>query len=532
MAMGPLASVSILGGFTASACLGISDLAVAAELGVEIAVPRHLQNGEEYTVPLEALVAHGHLLFDASFTSQEGGGRPLTKGTGSPLADPTLPLSFPRNFNRLSAPDSNACSGCHNIPRSGGGGDIVANVFVLGQRFDFATFDDLDTIPTGGNVDEAGRPVQLQTIANSRNTLGMFGSGYIEMLARQMTAELQAIREAIAPGASAALVAKGISFGMLARAADGSWDTSGVEGLAASSLKTTGAGDPPSLLIRPFHQAGAVVSLREFTNNAYNHHHGMQSEERFGSGMDPDGDGFADELTRADITAASVFQATLAVPGRVIARDPAIEQAVRLGEELFVALGCVDCHVPELPLDDGAWVYTEPSPYNPPGNLQVGEAPELAVDLTDRRLDPPRLRVNPRTHSVLVPAFTDLKLHNITAGPDDPNREPLDMQQPAGSEAFFAGNARFLTRKLWGVANEPPYFHHGQYTTLRTAIEAHHGEAESSYAAWTGLGDDERAAVVEFLKTLQVLPAGTRHLVIDETGHPRVWRGPLLTGSP
>src|SRR5216117_2770505 len=100
----------------------------------------------------------------------------MTKGTGAPLSDPSSPLTFPRNFNRISAPDANSCAGCHNAPFgiAGGGGDIVANVFVLGQRFDFATFDIVDPVPTKGSVDESGRPVQLQTIANSRATLGMF----------------------------------------------------------------------------------------------------------------------------------------------------------------------------------------------------------------------------------------------------------------------------------------------------------------------------------------------------------------------
>ena len=45
------------------------------------------------------------------------------------------------------------------------------------------------------------------------------------------------------------------------------------------------------LIIKPFHQKGAVVSLREFTNNAMNHHHGIQSVERFGEGIDADQDG-------------------------------------------------------------------------------------------------------------------------------------------------------------------------------------------------------------------------------------------------
>ena len=96
------------------------------------------------------------------------------------------------------------------------------------------------------------------------------------------------------------------------------WDTSKVEGLPRMSLVAPTPIDRPTLIIRPWHQAGNVVSLREFTNNAFNHHHGIQTTERFGRDTDPDGDGFINEMTRADVTAVSVFQATLAVPGRVI----------------------------------------------------------------------------------------------------------------------------------------------------------------------------------------------------------------------
>ena len=71
---------------------------------------------------------------------------------------------------------------------------------------------------------------------------------------------------------------------------------------------------------------------------------------------------------------------------------------------------------------------------------------------------------------------TDLKLHDMCDGPADGNREPLDMQAAPGSDAFFSGNCRFLTRKLWGVASEPPYFHHGKFTTLREAVLGHGGE--------------------------------------------------------
>lgn len=494
-----------------------------AEIGKEVAVPVHLQDGQEYTTPLPDLVAYGQKLFDANWTSQEGGGRPLAKGTGpgSPLSDPSEPLVFPRNFNRISGPDANSCAGCHNSPVSGGNGDIVANVFVLANRFDFATLDQQETTPTKGNVDELGNPVSIQKIGNSRLTLGMFGSGYIEMVARQMTADLQAVRDAMQPGDTAGLITKGISFGSLHRASDGTWDTSGVEGIAAPSLTTTGSANPPSLIIRPFHQAGNVPSLRQFTVNAFTQHHGIQATERFGVDTDPDGDGFKNEMTRADVTAVTVFQAVMAVPGRMIPNDTTIEAAVLNGENQFMAVGCAVCHVPNLPLNNSGWMFTEPSPYNPAGTLQPGQAPTFTVDLNDPSLPEPRLQAVGGVD--YVPAFTDLKLHDITAGPGDPNIEPIDMNQPGGSPGFFAGNGKFLTRKLWGVASKPAFFHHGLYTTMRQAILGHAGEAASSRDAFNALPDYDRDSIVEFLKTLKNLPPGTTSLFVDENGQPKQW---------
>jgi hypothetical protein len=475
-----------------------------SQIGKEVAIPRHLQDGEEYQQPIRELLEFGRKLFTARWTSQEGAGRPLTKGTGAPLTDSQEPLVFPRNFNRISAPDTNSCAGCHNTPDVGGGGDIVGNVFVLGQRFDFATFNSLDTLPLKGAVDERGIPVTLQTIANSRKTVGMFGSGFIEMLARQITADLQTTRDATAPGTSRALISKGISFGRIIRRFDGTWDVSEVEGLPAPSLITSGQ-TPPTLIIRPFHQAGNVISLRQFTNNAYNHHHGIQPEERFGIGVDADGDGIVNELTRADVTAVTLFQATLPAPVQVIPSDKDVANAIRRGGERFNEIGCGRCHIPQLALDKRGWIYTEPNPYNPPGNLQPGEAPVLSVDLTSDALPGPRLKVVGGV--VWVPAFTDFKLHDITAGPQDPNHEPCDMNQPAGSPEFFRGNGKFLTRRLWGIANQHPFGHHGMYTTMREAVMAHHGEAEDVHRRFQNLSKYDQDSVIEFLKSLQIVPA-------------------------
>jgi hypothetical protein len=58
----------------------------------------------------------------------------MSKGTGSPIADPASPLVFPRNLNRISgtryeirAPDATACQMWAVV------GDIVGNVFARHQ---------------------------------------------------------------------------------------------------------------------------------------------------------------------------------------------------------------------------------------------------------------------------------------------------------------------------------------------------------------------------------------------------------------
>ena len=180
----------------------------------------------------------------------------------------------------------------------------------------------------------------------------------------------------LAPGQRIELTTKGVSFGTLARYADGSWDTAFVQGLPTPSLASSEPDDPPNLIIRPFHQSGAVVSLREFTNNAMNHHHGIQTTEQFGEGVDADGDGFVNELSRADVTAATLYQATLGVPGRVAPHNRRLAAAAALGEARFEDIGCGKSHVSRLPLDHEGLVFIEP-------NRSI--LPEICARATRRR---------------------------------------------------------------------------------------------------------------------------------------------------
>jgi hypothetical protein len=337
-----------------------------------------------------------------------------------------------------------------------------------------------------------------------------------------MTAELQAIRDSLKIGETKPLIAKGVSFGYLTRTRNGSWDTSKIEGLPRASIVAPTPVDPPTLIIRPWHQASNVVSLREFSNTAFNQHHGMQSTERFGLDNDPDGDGIKNELTRADITAVTLFQATLAVPGRVIPNDPEIEQAILNGEKVFTRVGCSSCHVPALPLNHEGWIFTEPNPYNPATNLRLGTTKTVKVDLNSNDLPLPRLARDPNhPDTTWVPAFTDFKLHDIS----DPNEagEPLDQNQTPWTPKFRQGNRRFLTKRLWGCANEPPFFHHGLFTTLRRSIAGHFGEALNSRQQFDQLSEYDKDSLIEYLKSFQVLPPGTSYLIVDENFKQKKW---------
>ena len=102
----------------ASVCCAFA-LTASEQIGREVAVQRHLQDGEEYSVTIPQLVAFGEKLFTAKWTIQEGQGRPNVRGTaaGPRLSVPSEPLVFPRNFNRISGPDANSCSG--SWPASG-----------------------------------------------------------------------------------------------------------------------------------------------------------------------------------------------------------------------------------------------------------------------------------------------------------------------------------------------------------------------------------------------------------------------------
>ncbi len=446
---------------------------------IEIHVEQEAIEAGDYS--LNQLIRAGRMLFDARFNLLDGQGRPQTTGGGASRA-PGQPA-----FIRTSAPEANSCAGCHAQPESGGAGDFVANVFVLAQTLD----------PVTESVNAA--------FSNERNTLGMFGAGPIEMLAREMSTDLIAIRELAREQAqednqpvTLPLHTKGVSFGSVTVLPDGRVDPTAIEGVDWD------------LIVKPFHQKGAVVSIREFSNNAMNHHHGMQSTERFGQGVDHDGDGVLNELTVGDITAVTIFQAALRAPRPARRNNDRAMAAIRNGERIFKSIGCDGCHVSELVLESR--YFSEPNPYNPPGNLRPEETHELfEFDLVATSASP---FVKPAANGrVVVRAFTDLKRHNL----NDAEFDHFDNEQvPQGSLAGFDDASQFtvapaprptgefLTRKLWDVGNSDPYGHRGDLTTLTEAIWFHGGEARGERDAFFALPQQRQDQVIEFLKSMVV----------------------------
>ena len=469
-------------------------------LGEKPSIEKHIKIEDIHTnnYTLDEIIQHGEHVFVAILNTLDGKGRPASTGGGAKRE----PRIFPDNLNRISGPDSDSCAGCHNRPSPGGGGDNAANVFVLAQFEQFVDFSKQEHVVKG-----------LEGIANERNTLGMFGSGFIELLAREMTEDLQlqkkqAVGKAIKQGIliEENLLTKNISFGKIRVTPFGKVDYSGVEGI------------DHDLVVKPFHQKGVVESLRVFTNAAMNHHHGIQPIEIFGENTDADGDGVINELTMGDVTALTIFQATLPAPHQIWPKDTYLNSVAKKGETLFSSLGCASCHVPKLPLENT--MFSEPGPYNRYPNLSCSGTLKHEKRSSENKSDKtvgtgckengpcycsesnietpynfdllPFIKNFTRDEDgrLLVPVFTDLKRHAMGQQLNNEEREQADVPTD-----------QWLTKKLWGFYSEPSYLHHGRASLISEAILAHGGESQSARDMFASLPGEDKNSLIEYLKT-------------------------------
>jgi hypothetical protein len=481
------------------------------ELEERPALGTHLEQGDLVagTRSFAEIFAAGDHLFHAPYNGLDGvgamrtvGGVPLQRFSNGPVGG-GQPLMV----------GAQACGDCHAVPFAAGAGHVHTR-----------TLPDPDADGKG--------PL------NARGTTSLHGDGLLQLLAQEMTEELQAARDAAAeearekPGTpvQAALTAKGVDFGQIIATAktDGTvaFDHSGVVGVE------------PDLVVRPFGWKGFVTSLRNFVLAAANFAMGMQGEE-FAWRLpperqpDPDADGVERELTVGDVTAMTIYNAAQETPlgvahlaelGMVAEPDAAALERVEQGSATFEQIGCTSCHVPEMRLENT--VFEEPTTRGNgsyiDGFLASKDAdydPERPVKfdmLTDAQA--PRVEADPEGGAV-VRLYGDLKRHKMgrqladPAGPQVVFTSTLAPLQIDG-ETRFVPPDEFLTAELWGVGSTPLYLHDDRAGTLREAILLHgeddppppgdpgRSEAQEARDAFAKLGSDEQQAVVTFLKSL------------------------------
>ena len=441
-------------------------------------------------------IRRGRQLFQRKFNRVDGQGPRVGDGAG-PIGE-TL---------AIGAGLSDSCAGCHGRPRggAGAGGDVVT------------------------------RP-------DSRDAPHLFGLGLKEMLADEITADLRRIRaDAIARARASrravtrSLASKGIAYGTIVARADGSLDTSGVDGV------------DPDLRVRPFFAHGGTISIREFVVGALQNEMGLQAVEPdlaaasagvrvvTPSGMvldgaadrieapptadpggDPDGDGVADEIPESLVDFFEFYFLNYFKPGSY-AQTP----AVRLGRYVFERTGCAHCHVPDLTIEHDRRVADVETAYDPARGIMNGLF-ATATPLFDPRADasgfPPR--AVPRGGSFVVEnIFTDLKRHDLG---------------PAFHERNYDGTTRteFLTTPLWGVATTAPYGHDGRSINLTEVILRHGGEAQVARDAFAQSFPARREALLAYLGSLVLFPPDDTASNLDPgdptaAGYPQVGHGSI-----
>ncbi len=416
-------------------------------------------------------IRRGRQLFQRKFTIAQGAGPRSRDGIHDDInGDPSPGAGL-----------VDSCAGCHGRPRgsAGFGGDVFT------------------------------RP-------DSRDAPHLFGLGLVEMLADEMTTELRRIRsEAIRQAAryrrnvTLPLASKGTRFGRITARADGTLDTTGVQGV------------DPDLRVRPFFHHGGEFSIRGFSVGAFNDEMGLESPDAdlvaVAAGqrvVTPSGLVLDPSLDRIQVPGTSSETADEDLDGKVNEMPTALidhmefyllnyfkaghgqeTRASRTGRSAFSMVGCASCHTPNLTIESDRRVADVETAFDPERghfNRLFSTATAFITPIDDGSGQPPIKRPQ-RGSFVVRDIFADFKRHDLG---------------PAFHERGFDGQIRtqFLTEPLWGVGSTPPYGHDGRSINLLEVILRHGGEAKASRDAFAALPSDVRTSIIDFLNTLVLFP--------------------------
>jgi CxxC motif-containing protein (DUF1111 family) len=182
------------------------------------------------------------------------------------------------------------------------------------------------------------------------------------------------------------------------------------------------------------------------------------------------------------------------------------------GRDVFNSIGCAACHVRSLDgLDE---IYGDLLLHDLGPELADPVAAEFAVVLVKREdLRPEELRRAKAAQSQSQsPSQPPANPYNggqgLTTLAEDLNApvNVVDVKSRTKSEfrrEFSHVDREWRTPPLWGVADSGPYLHDGRAATLNEAISLHGGEALNSKQQYFTIPDEDRLAVVAFMKCLR-----------------------------
>jgi mono/diheme cytochrome c family protein len=483
---------------------------VNLEGGKAFPLPAHLESADVAAGKLtfRQLFDAGDALFHTAFNAEDGiGAMRLPDGT---------------KINRFA-----------RVPPGGGAGAEITSQSCV--RCHVGTASGPAQADVIGDPDNDGKPPFL-----IRNTTSLFGDGILQLLAEEITEDLQAVRADAARAAKArpgvrverSLESKGVRYGKIAAVAgeDGtvSFDLSGLEGV------------DPDLVVRPLGWKGNIPTLRLFNVGAAANVMSLQAEELVwklaskGAPPDADGDGVERELSVGDVTALTVYDAAQETPQPVerlaalgMVQPPSEEDRARIarGREAFARIGCESCHVPTMHLANT--VFEEPT-LRGNGNYydavlakkDPGYDPKRPVrfDLL-RDAQEPRAEAAPGGGAT-IRLYGDLKRHRMgrplseTGAPIVPFVASLAPVMADGKPVPL-GPSEFLTAELWGVGNTGPWMHDGRAASLREAVLWHgeddppalgspdRSEAQEARDGFTALPAADQEALLTFLRSLR-----------------------------
>jgi hypothetical protein len=206
---------------------------------------------------------------------------------------------------------------------------------------------------------------------------------------------------------------------------------------------------------------------------------------------DPDRDGVLEEISAGDLDLIEWYQLNHPAPAEE-ASTPMRER----GRKVFQQLSCTRCHVPDWHLEAAR---PEAADYT---QRTLGDRRFMALEVAAearggelrgrlRRLTKPFAQGElPRREAFTIRGvYSDFAHHDLG---------------PAFHQIQFDGSliTHFKTAPLWGVATTAPYGHDGASLDLESAIRRHGGEAQAESRGFAALPEEDRQALLAFLRGL------------------------------